>query len=304
MPQYFAHLVRVLGAETRIDQLSHVTLVRYRAQRQKEPVGCEGREALTSASHVTHELSCLRTAVHWAERTGRPIGTSNPFRRLTRADRKLVFPRIPPKPVAILSDEDVEAICAAMTRKFCGRGKKGGRVVPLPQYQRLAQFLYRTGMRTGEALALTWDCVFDRETVPYVLLPETKNDEAREVPLSREALAILRECPRTSDRVFTGARGGPLSNFPRAWGHARKGAGFPKAKPHHLRHSFASHFIENGGDVASLRDVCGWRDLTVPSRYVHSSMGRALDVLNRAEVLPFRGAHGHNSGTAKESRIG
>lgn len=296
--QYFVHLIDGLGGDIRTDQLSHVALVRYRTQRQREPItlgnGKKDASRLTSPSEVTHELSALRAAINWAERAGLPIGKGpHVFRRLSRTDRKGVFPAEVPNPPTVLSDVDVEALCEAMTAP----------------YARLTRFLYRTGMRLGEALALRWDCVFDRETVPHVLLPRTKGGRPRIVPLSGEALAILRECPRTGDYAFTGSEGGRLQNVPRAWRTARSEAELPKARLHDLRHSFASHFIEAGGDVAALRDICGWRDLTVPSRYVHAAPLRALAILNgeRAEVIPFaskQGHPGHNSDTAENVKAG
>jgi hypothetical protein len=130
---YFRHLIAGLDGSTAVDHLSHVGLVSYRARRQKEPVQSSGRKHVTSASEVTRELSCLRAAMSWAERSGLPIGKVNVFRRLSRADRKGVFPPEPPSAPAVLSDEDVQAIVwqqHARVREFgIGGGAERGSAI-------------------------------------------------------------------------------------------------------------------------------------------------------------------------------
>ncbi len=84
---------------------------------------------------------------------------------------------------------------------------------------RLLEFLILTNVRTGAALAATWD-EFDLEAgvwaVPVVNLKDKKHrTEAFRVPLSARALEILREmkAAQTSRFVFPSASGGPLSNM-------------------------------------------------------------------------------------------
>lgn len=158
--------------------------------------------------------------------------------------------------------------------------KRGRRPIGKGPPDRRPELPPKDGSDLGEALALRWDCAFERERVPHVLLRRTKSGRPRQVPLADRALSVLRDCPKTSDFVFTGSTGRPIQNVERAWTAARKATNYPGARLHDLRHSFASHFIARGGDTASLRDVCGWRDLTIASRYAHSSASRALDVLN------------------------
>ncbi len=72
----------------------------------------------------------------------------------------------------------------------------------LPSHLRpLVCFLYWTGVRGGEALAIEWDQVDLDEGL--IRLDETKNDEARAIPLPSQVLDLLRELEPKTGRVFS-----------------------------------------------------------------------------------------------------
>lgn len=53
---------------------------------------------------------------------------------------------------------------------------------------------------------------------------------------------------------------------------AREAAGTPEAVFHISRHSFASHFIQNGGDIATLSELLAHSDISITKkRYAHLS---------------------------------
>ena len=65
---------------------------------------------------------------------------------------------------------------------------------PNPWFRPLVLFAIEKGMRRGEILSLTWENVhLDKR---YVHLPDSKNGDSRNVPLSPQALELLRELPR------------------------------------------------------------------------------------------------------------
>lgn len=65
-------------------------------------------------------------------------------------------------------------------------------------------------------------------------------------------------------KLFTGS----LTSFHRAL--ARTSICLPKGQASHvLRHTFASHFVMNGGDITTLKDILGHASITMTMRYRH-----------------------------------
>ena len=105
-----------------------------------------------------------------------------------------------------------------------------------------------TGMRQGEILGLTWDCIdFDRETIT---LKETKNGRPRTVSLVGQPLQLLRDqyLKRSLHPHFVfpaKKRFGQIS-IRKAWDEALKRAGIQELHFHDLRHTFATYAAEAG----------------------------------------------------------
>jgi integrase len=119
-----------------------------------------------------------------------------------------------------------------------------------------------TGARWGEANSLRASCLFS-DRVQFV---RTKNGRVRSVPIAPELADYLRSValPAPSDRLFLDCR----SAFRRAVESA--GLVLPRGQlTHVLRHTFASHFIMNGGSIVTLQKVLGHTDLKTTMRYAH-----------------------------------
>ncbi|WP_437557315.1 site-specific integrase [Acidithiobacillus sulfuriphilus] len=135
-----------------------------------------------------------------------------------------------------------------------------------PQYRRVVLFALGTAMRRGEMLALRWENVDLRKRV--ALLPLTKNGEARRVPLSTGALAVLREAGqlRSLDgRVFPI----PAQSLHHAWGAACQRAGIDDLHFHDLRHEAVSRLFERGLSMMEVASISGHKSLGMLQRYTH-----------------------------------
>src|SRR3978361_182010 len=152
--------------------------------------------------------------------------------------------------------------------------------------------LYGSGLRISEALGLK------RRDVPLpgagdVIIVTGKGNKTRMVPVLRNVLALVQAyvamCPHPlppEGPVFVGARGGPLS--PRiiqlTMERLRGALGLPdSATPHALRHSFATHLLNRGGDLRASQELRG------PARVLHQPLQTGVDSERLFEV--YKSAH-------------
>ena len=92
----------------------------------------------------------------------------------------------------------------------------------------------------------------------------TKNGRSRWVPLSKKALLILDQVPRTSNLVF------PVNEVAvrQAWERLRKRSGLVDLNFHDLRHEAISRMFEKGLNVPEVASISGHRTASQLFRYV------------------------------------
>lgn len=162
----------------------------------------------------------------------------------------------------------------------------------------LLLLLAGTAMRRSEALTLTWDRVFLDER--YVRLDETKNGDARNIPLAPATVGLLRDMPRRTDgRVFSLTPDGASHAFVRAVRRARELyedsaalGGEPvddrllNIRLHDLRREAISRAVESGHfSIIEVAKISGHRSLSVlHNRYAHLHIGALADKLAAAEA--------------------
>lgn len=155
-----------------------------------------------------------------------------------------------------------------------------------PRDHALVEVLYGCGLRVGEVSGL------DREDVDLteglVRVRHGKGGKERIVPLgppaARAVHRVLLELDGDEGPLFLNRRGGRLS--PRSIRQiVRKvgvAAGAPGLHPHALRHSFATHLLDNGADLRGIQELLGHASLSTTQRYTHVSVDGLRDVFRRA----------------------
>ncbi len=147
--------------------------------------------------------------------------------------------------------------------------------------------LWGCGLRISEALSLTGEDA----PLPEVLRIRGKGGKERIVPVlpaARAAVAAyLRLCPypcKASDPLFRAIRGGPLAPgaIQKVMASARMQLGLPaSATPHAMRHSFATHLLEAGGDLRAIQELLGHASLSTTQAYTAVDTARLMEVYQR-----------------------
>ncbi|APE45483.1 recombinase XerC [Sulfitobacter alexandrii] len=148
--------------------------------------------------------------------------------------------------------------------------------------------LWGCGLRISEALGLKGADA----PLPDALRITGKGGKERVVPVLPAARAAvedyLRACPYPREDtapLFRAVRGGALG--PRAisqvMSQARMQLGLPaSATPHAMRHSFATHLLDAGGDLRAIQELLGHASLSTTQAYTAVDTARLLEVYNRA----------------------
>ena len=150
-----------------------------------------------------------------------------------------------------------------------------------------------TGMRQGEIQSLTLDQVDLKRRV--IRLNETKNGSARTVPLTKQAVKVMRAAvknpvrPEDTALVFFGEPGRDGQrrghDFKRAWFAAVRNAKIKGFRFHDLRHEAVSRLVEAGLSDQEAASISGHKSMQMLRRYTHL---RAEDLVKRLDEAGVR----------------
>ena len=161
------------------------------------------------------------------------------------------------------------------------------------QARAILMTLYSTGMRRSEVVRLRVEDIDSERMIVHI--HQGKGGKDRDVPLCPRLLGILREYwswkkPRTwLFPAGTGGADGQHLSDKSVWNacaDAARHAGLKKSvTPHMLRHSFATHLLEDGADLATIQVLLGHADLEATSIYLHLSRRHLDKTVNPLEHL-------------------
>lgn len=156
----------------------------------------------------------------------------------------------------------------------------------------ILEVLYATGLRISELIHLK---LTDLHLTMSLIQTKGKGDKERIVPISDTAIywlqdylensreRLLAKSGQETNIVFLNARGRPLSRQG-LWKKIKQlvnQAGIKaQVTPHTLRHSFATHLLENGADLRIVQELLGHSDISTTQIYTHITKQRLQDVYN------------------------
>lgn len=158
----------------------------------------------------------------------------------------------------------------------------------------IMEVLYSTGMRVSELVALNMD---DVDFLGEVIHVRGKGKKERISPIGATALQAIQHYIEFRNRrmendsnfdprvLFANKHGQRLStrSVRRKMDKYLKMAGLdPSISPHTLRHSFATHMINNGADLRSVQELLGHQSLSTTQVYTHLTTSRIKDVYDSA----------------------
>ncbi|MDA8226148.1 MAG: site-specific tyrosine recombinase XerD [Desulfitobacterium hafniense] len=156
----------------------------------------------------------------------------------------------------------------------------------------MVELLYSSGLRVSEVVSLT---VNDLSLDVGFVRCWGKGYKERIVPLGVPAVESIQKYldgPRqrlkkkvNTEAVFLNSRGSSLTRqavwqILKAWAKERNVE--DNIYPHKLRHTFATHLLDNGADLRSVQEMLGHADITTTQIYTHLTRKRILDVFRQA----------------------
>jgi integrase/recombinase XerC len=234
------------------------------------------RELGAGSRSLLRQLAGLRSFARYLERNGKGKALAFASLRPPRIKRGL------PKPLSIDAAGKIVRVDAR-----AGENRPNWIIA---RDAAVLSLLYGAGLRISEALAIK------RAEAPVgqcdYLTVTGKGQKTRTVPIiapvGQAVEAYIALCPfalAPQKPLFLGAKGGPLS--PRiiqlAVARLRGALGLPdSATPHALRHSFATHLLERGGDLRAIQELLGHASLSTTQIYTAVDSSRLLEAYRSA----------------------
>jgi len=163
----------------------------------------------------------------------------------------------------------------------------------------LLEILYAAGLRVSEVINVKLEDL--KLDLGHVLV-RGKGDKERLVPLGRSAQGAIRKYlaqgrefllrGKVSPLLFIG-RGGSRLTRQRVWQVVRLASPASRhASPHMLRHSCATHMVENDADLRTVQTILGHADISTTQVYTHVALDRLKSVYRRFHPRGKRDAAG------------
>ena len=263
--QFLTFLMHHHGKPPSINDLAAVDIRNFRAWQSRLHM-----DDLCNASRA-RSLSGVKNFLKWLDREGVMHNAAISVMRSPKLPRKLPRPLQEKQAFTVLHESgEAETWLAKRDRA-------------------LFTLLYGAGLRIDEALSLNIKNL-PRDGLIRVM---GKGQKERQVPIldivEQEINKYRADCPfpETPDRpLFLGAQGKRLNQgvAQKVLRELRNSLGLPEnATPHALRHSFATHLLQNGANLREIQEMLGHVSLSTTQRYTDINAKELMDVYKKAQ---------------------
>ena len=151
--------------------------------------------------------------------------------------------------------------------------------------------IYSCGLRVSELINIKINDIDNNRMVIHIR--KGKGNKDRQVQLTNQVLELLRKYYKKFLPVkylITGQNGGKYSTTSVKKiikNSALKACIYKKVTPHTLRHSFATHLLENGTDIRFIQTILGHSDIKTTQIYTHVSNAHLKNIQNPSDNLNF-----------------
>ncbi|WP_278954302.1 site-specific tyrosine recombinase XerD [Lactobacillus apis] len=231
----------------------------------------EQRDLNKATSSISRMISSLRKFYQWLVRQN--IQKINPMLEIDSPKKEHRLP------VALSVDEVTKLLDQPDVTKKLGIRDRA-----------LLETLYATGIRVSELINLKFSDLHEELKLLKVL---GKGSKERLIPISDVAISwiksyqekvrdpLLLKSGKYTDTIFLNNRGGALTRQA-VWQIIKRYcqmAGIRKnVTPHTLRHTFATHLLENGADLRVVQEILGHSDISTTQIYTNLSQQHILQV--------------------------
>jgi integrase/recombinase XerC len=170
----------------------------------------------------------------------------------------------------------------------------------------ILELLYSSGLRVSELVGLNSNQLDLDLGIVRVM---GKGRKERIVPVGGKAGEALkaymgeRKIEEGEVPLFINSWGGRLTT--RSVGrlikkYSRHSGIFRKVSPHSLRHTFATHLLDAGADIREIQEMLGHSSLSTTQRYTHVSIGKLMEVYDRAHPRSMKNVSQKSAGNKDE----
>ena len=179
------------------------------------------------------------------------------------------LPKAKRKVIDVLTDREISCILSTFSKNDISSIRN----------KLIIALMLDSGLRRHEVVSLTLSSIHLDER--YIIVQEAKCDKQRIVPFGFSASVLLKTyidmtsfAPFREPLIIKVSTSGAVegisdTTLKQLFRKLKKRTGIQRLKPHLLRHTFATRYLENGGNIYSLQQILGHTSLEMVKRYLH-----------------------------------